>query len=301
MTPRARGSTLLELLVALPLMALLTASAVLLLLGTHRMVRSADSMVTAHRELRHAVAAIAADIRPLSGVDLIAWSDTSLEFNATVGTGIVCDGRGTLSSVDVLPITQTDAARTSWNTAPQAGDSLRLWYTDARSIPRLTPQSARLASAAVARGCIAAPLLQRASSPAAHVQHLVLTDPLVHAPTLGSPVRVTRRVRLALYRSSDGDWYIGRTAWNGTAWDVIQPVVGPLLAPARRGLRIDVRDSTGTSLYRNGALAAQLHVELRVPRRSPTTTRGGAPTLTDSAIVDMTLRGNRGGENSAAA
>ncbi len=295
MTKRNRGTTLIELLVALPLVAVLGAAAVMLLLQAHRLVRHADSLTAANRELRHAVAAIASDLRPLRAVDLVAWSDTSVEFDAMVGAGIVCEGRGSLRQVDLLPVTDDDAARTNWNTPPQPGDVLHLWLsTGLSAIPESA--TARLTGVARVRACTLAPQLQNTTAPAALAQRLQLSVPLLRAPQLGSPVRVVRRVRLATYKGGDGAWYVGRSTWSGGAWDVIQPIAGPVLSPSRGGLRLTVRDSVGRVIASGSAGAAQLHIELRAARRAPSIDRSGTRTITDSTAADVTLRGDRGGD-----
>lgn len=293
------GTTLLELLVALPLMALLGGVAVLLLLQTHRAVRASDGIIAANRELRHAVAVLSSDLRPLRGIDLIAWSDTAIEFNAMVGAGIVCEGRGSLRQLDLLPITDHDPARTSWSSTPQLGDAVTAWRSSGISgIPEAV--QVRVLRITSARGCAASPLVQHSSLPAALVQRILLADTLPRALLLGSPVRVTRRVRFATYQSSDGLWYVGRTTWSAGSWDVIQPVAGPVLAPRARGIRFDVRDSLGTSVRPGGPRPAQLHIELRALRRASGTGRAGDPVMTDSVRVDLSLRGDRSGDAHAA-
>ena len=293
------GTTLLELLVALPLIALLGGVAVLLLLQTHRAVRGSDGIIAANHELRHAVAVLSSDLRPLRGTDLIAWSDTAIEFNAVIGAGIVCEGRGSLRQLDLLPLTGDDAARTSWSSPPQLGDAVSAWLSPGISgIP--DPVQVRVLRITSARACVASPLLQHSSTPAALTQRILLADALPRSLLLGSPIRVTRRVRLATYQSSDGLWYIGRATWSAGTWDVIQPVAGPVLAPRARGLRFDVRDSLGTSVRSGGARPAQLHIELRAPRRASGAGRVGDPMVTDSVRVDVTLRADRSGDLHAA-
>ncbi len=283
---------------ALPLIALLAGVAVLLLLQTHRAVRGSDGIIAANRELRHAVAVLSSDLRPLRGTDLIAWSDTAIEFNAVIGAGIVCEGRGSLRQVDLLPVTDDDAARTNWTSAPQLGDAVNAWLSPGISgIPG--PVQVRVQRITSARACVASPLQQHSSAPAALAQRILLADTLPRSLLLGSPIRVTRRVRLATYQSSDGLWYVGRTTWGAGAWDVIQPVAGPVLAPRSRGIRFDVRDSLGISVRPGGARPAQLQIELHALRRPSGAGRAGGPMITDSVRVDLILRADRSGDSHA--
>lgn len=290
-----RGSTLIELVVALPIFALIGAVGALLLLESHRMVRYSDGAVTGTRELRHATAVLAGDLRPLSASDLRAWSDTAIEFDTTIGIGIVCNARTPRNEVQLLPITDADAARTSWNATPQAGDAVLAWRALTAASATPVAMRATLAGVSTTRGCTTSPQLLRSTAPSALTQRLVLRDTLPQAVMLGTPIRVTRRTRLALYQASDGAWYLGRTSWNGSGWDVIQPVAGPLQSPRNGGLHIEVRDSVGTTISSNALTAAQLHIELRAPRRTLNVTRMRAPILIDSTSVDIILRADRSG------
>lgn len=290
-----RGSTLIELLVALPIFAIIGAIGAVMLLATHRLVRGSDGAITSTRELRHASAVLAGDLRPLSAIDVRAWSDTAIEFNATVGVGIVCDARARRNELYLLPIGDTEAARTSWNAPPQAGDAVVAWRTLTATSATLAPMRSIVTSISATRACATSPQLLSSAAPAALAQRLILRDTLPQSVMLGTPVRVARRTRLSLYQASDGAWYLGRTSWGGSGWDVIQPVAGPLLSARNHGLHIELQDSLGTNVSVSLAPPAQLHIELRAPRRTPTVSRTSAPTLVDTTSIDITLRADRSG------
>lgn len=296
MTTRRRGSTLLELLVALPIFAIIGAMGALLLLETHRLARNSDSAITSTRELRHATAVLAGDLRPLAAIDIRAWSDTAIEFDATVGIGIVCDARAPRNELHLLPTSNADAGRSSWNVTPQSGDAVIAWRSATGISAEPIAMRSTLSSISATRNCSASPQLLGSATPSALTQRLTLRDTLPQSVMLGTPVRVARRTRLALYHATDGAWYLGRTSWSGTGWDVIQPVAGPLQSPRNHGLHIEMRDSMGTTVSPATSPAAQLHIELRAPRRTPNVTRASAAVLVDSAIVDITMRADRSGE-----
>lgn len=294
-TPR-RASTLLELLVALPIFAIIGAIGALVLLETHRLARNSDNAITGTRELRHATAVLAGDLRPLAATDIRAWSDTAIEFDATVGVGIVCEARTPRNELHLLPTSNADAARSSWNVAPQSGDAVIAWRSATGISADPIAMRSTLGNISTTRNCNASPQLLGSATPSARTQRLTLRDTLPQSVMLGTPVRVARRTRLALYQASDGGWYLGRTSWSGTGWDVVQPVAGPLQSPRNHGLHIEMRDSLGITVAPATAAPAQVHIELRAPRRTPNVTRASATVLVDSAIVDITLRADRSGE-----
>ena len=112
----------------------------------------------------------------------------------------------------------------------------------------------------------------------------MLRDSLPGQVEEGTPVRVLRRTRYALYRSGDGLWYLGRRNRDAVGWTVIQPVVGPLLGAAARGVTFTVTDGAASALASGQPGAAAMHVGCG--------TRGPASVLHDSTRVEIALRGH---------
>lgn len=284
-----RASTLVELLVAIPLMALLTALAVALLLSTQRAAQRADLTLAASHELRHAGAILAAELRPISARDLVAWSDTSIEFESTVGTGIACAGRGPRDRIELLPTTNADGARTSWTSPAQVGDGVSLFLAPTDSIFAPLPHQSTLRATSSTRTCTRSPLIDSSALPSAQTVTLTLIGTLPANISAGTPVRITRRIKYALYRSGP-DWFLGRRERSTSGWDVIQPVAGPLLSARALGVVIKLRDAAGTTLRPGDTTATTVHLELRAPVRLTPSSRSAPTTLTDSATIDITLR-----------
>src|SRR6186713_2892475 len=97
-----RASTLIDVLVALPIIALLGVVAIRLLLSVHRSVIHTDGALGATRELRHGASVLSSELRGIRPRDLVAWADTAVEFDATVGTGVTCAVSADRLSVDVV-------------------------------------------------------------------------------------------------------------------------------------------------------------------------------------------------------
>lgn len=255
---RRRGMTTLEIIAALPLLTVLAMAAIGLMLAVHRAARMSDTRLGASRELRHAVHILEAELRPLRADDFIAWSDSLVEFDAPIGTGVACDTRASHRFVSVLPPARTPAS-SAFTSTPQAGDVIDLWITPSSA----TEPPARIRTVVVdvstALTCPAHPL-RRGTAPGLRFS---LRDSIASPIADGSPVRLSRRTRYALYLASDGLAYLGKRVFDGASWDAIQPVVGPL-APAREGgLRVDVLDSAGVMVPVGSAGAARIELRLR--------------------------------------
>lgn len=292
MNRRTRGYSLLELLVALPLIAIVGAVCVQLLLGVHRRTLHDDGALGATREMRHGAGVLVSELRGLRAEDLIAWSDTAIEFEATVGVAIVC---ATSSSRTMIVLAgsaaePTPALRTPldpvWNTAPQAGDLVDVQLANATLTHEPLRRTHALQHTSSSTQCATSPLSTTNSATA-----LGITDTLAWQSLAGTPVRVRRRTRYSLYRASDGDWFLGRRTRGPSGWDVIQPVAGPLLAARDRGLIISVLDGAGNRVSAPSALAARVSLQLRAPRRTGRAAVS-VPTI-DSATVDVALHADR--------
>lgn len=294
-----RGSGLLEVLVALPLVAVLGAVAVQLLLTVHRQILRHDGTLGATRELRHGAGILAADARTARGRDVITWSDTAVEFDATVGVGYVC-GAGSAGdavtlvnhATDPLALTsdEPDPISVIWNQPPQPGDRALLWLSGLSPLDSGFAQERLVRSVDGGTDCAASPL-HAAGSIA--TTRLAFTDSSTRPVRHGAPVRVTRRTRYSLYRASDGDWFLGRRTRGPGGWDVVQPVAGPLLSASNRGMRLTMYDGVGAALSAGGGVPARLHLELRAPRRAGRAAPAIVPI--DSISIDVVFRADIGG------
>jgi len=93
-------------------------------------------------------------------------------------------------------------------------------------------------------------------------------DSVAPARWIGAPLRVTRPLRYSLYQSSDNAWWLGERDWNADAarFNTIQPVAGPFLSPASRGLHFAYFDSAGGELVSpvaDASMLALMRIELR--------------------------------------
>jgi type II secretory pathway pseudopilin PulG len=278
-----RGGTLLELLVALPLAALLAAVAAATLLGSWRLVRRGDASLGSMRELRHAQAVLVSELRPLRARDLRAASDSALEFDALLGTGVVCaSATGAADRVEVAAPDPADPRGISWASSVQVGDILTLWRTATAGEALLREHRTTVQGIAWGAACATSPWL--AGWADRRTVRLTLSDPSPTPLAIGAALSAYRPTRLSLYRSATG-WFLGKRTRNSGAWDVIQPVAGPFLSAGQGGMTTQVIDAAGTVA---GSLvaAAGIRVELRADR----TADGRAAARRDTAVFDVVLR-----------
>jgi type II secretory pathway pseudopilin PulG len=287
-----RGNTLVELLVALPLAGLLGAIAIAQILNVNALARRLNSSTEISRELRHAGEILASELRPLAGADLIAWSDTAIEFHGMVGSGVVC-ATPFPNAIELLPLHGDDALRTTWFATPQAGDDVWTIPTDTMPMPQAESwQASSLQStASVATSpCTILPLLTNGLSATGAVQRITVTANLPHKPQAGTLLRISRRTRYSLYKASDGLWYLGRKSLGNTGWTTSQPVAGPLLSATNVGLRVLVRDSVESPIaFGNSRTPHSIGITLHSSSRwtRPTSQAG----IADSLHLNITLRG----------
>lgn len=288
------GTSLLELMVAMPLFALLTAVAVHLLLNVYRSATATDGVLGATRELRHGANVLASEWRGLRHSDLVAWTDTSIEFYSTVGVGVVCSSQSPGNTLAIIGASSTATEAASplqpiWKQSIQPGDVAEVWL--APQAPLATPYAVAslIQSTSISAECSGASNNRIAALP---TLRLTLADTLAAQPAMGTPVRVTRPVRYSLYRSSDGEWYLGRKARTPTGWDVVQPVAGPLQSAHDHGLTFQILDRNNSILHSSvsGAIqaAVRLQVVLFAPQRAGRSSPLGAGT--DSLSLSVTLR-----------
>ena len=307
-TSGRRGFSLVELIVAVLVASVIGTALVVTLRNQERFYSSATEIVGLRSQLRDAGDVLVSDIRgaAVARYGLQLMTDTAAEFFATLGSSIICVSPGgrtlflppaTLSSGTVL---------TSLLASPDTGD-LALIY----SMPGGNPDSARwvesrissFASRSLATSCPASSGFTSSMDAAAGRTGFALTLPVAPSAGIrkGAPVRFLRRGRYSLYRSSDGDWYLGYRRCNAIGRSVcttVQPVSGPYLSYSRNGagtggLAFRYFDGNGVELL-DASLSptiARIDVVLRGETRRAVSLAGDARArYRDSAVVTISPR-----------
>jgi hypothetical protein len=238
-----RGTTLAELVVAFSMAALLAALGAVMLASAERQLRQSMAGAGDRRVVREVGEILRAELASVPRDDVRMRGDTAVDVLTEVASAVVCLATG---RVVVLPGESRSAAPpfTVFRAPPQSGD-LVTWFdsTAGGTWTHTTLDSAAVRSDGA--GCSTASGFRSETDSAARrpVWRLV-----VHTadlpPVAGTPLRIRRPVRYALYYGSDRRWTLGMRNCDA-AWSCApaQPVAGPLAPPADSGLRFAAVDS----------------------------------------------------------
>ena len=276
------GTTLVELLVAIPLAMTAAAVAAIFVVRLSHTIRGQSSTLANTRELRHATRVLATDLEPLGGRDVHSVSDTLLDFSAQLGVLALCDASVSQEIIAATPSATEDA----WVASLRPGDRVRVWRPAEAQRPPVAASRAltRVPEALPAAGCGTDTMPGRR-------WRLVFGD-TVGQIAAGTPVSVHREVRYRHYRSG-GAWWLGRQSRHAGTWETIQPVAGPMRAPADGGVTMTARDANGDPLRiaastADTARARMIAVALTIAMTRRTARIAGR--TVDSASVLVPLR-----------
>jgi prepilin-type N-terminal cleavage/methylation domain-containing protein len=317
------GMTLIEIMIALVLLGIVGGVLMRVIMRQQRFYQGVNQIMTQRGQLRQATAVLPIDLRSVSSVggDILAAYDSSMDFMVNVGTGVVCQ---VMSN-----------ARVAMPPVPLAGSqTLTSWYGYDEPVPTSDPVAYTVYiynDSSIAgneddtwkkftltdlhhstSACLASftgigdvgkqrPILE-VSDPAGY------TDPVTGGPlsqyiNVGAPVRILKQVRYALYKETDGKWYLGFAYMQkatGT-YSALSPVSGPYdsYATSGSGLRFRYYDVDGNEIA-SGADSTNrtkiARVDLIVRARTSANVRaagiqGGAnQQYKDSLAVSVMLR-----------
>ena len=293
-----RGLSLIELLITMTVLAIVGASLTSILTRQQRFYRDAAERVEVRRELRSGAALVPADLRALStiGGDLLAASSTSLEIRASIGSAVVC-AKPNNATLHLVPLNTTTHTLTSWYTAPQAGDAIFIFNDSSATGAEDDTWSPHTIAATPslpgdATRCLGTPYVAAADAALPKVE-ITVTPNLSTFVGAGSVIRFTRQMRYSFYQPAGAaDWYVGYEAWNGAAYDAIQPVIGPLRATT--GLAFSFADSAGSAVTPNTAAArariTRIGLRMHAAGRSDALRARGGLAYSDSLIFKVGVR-----------
>ena len=279
-----RGASLVELLVAMTLAAVILGAGTTTVLRQRRVADDHAARARAESQLRAALGELQSTLEGLSpsAGDLAAGEarDTAIQLRIVVATAIACDSS---AGQVILAADDTSSGRASgFAAAPRVGDSV-WWHlpgTSGWTARRVTDTSASSGVCEIA-GADAQPTLR-----------------LVFASTdtvpRGAPIRITRQTRFSFYHAGDGTWQLGIAEWSDVwhAFAPPQPVAGPFTHIAPAGARTGFRyfDAAGAELLPgvNGADVASI-ARVRVNVIAPVPAPGGSHVVYRQDSVDVAL------------
>ena len=246
-----RGMTLVEIMISLVLLGIVSGVIMRVISRQQRFYQGVNQIITQRGQLRQATAVLPMDLRSLSSIDndLRVVSDSSIEFDLTIGTGIVCEVMSSGSVVALPPeVLNSGYSYTSFYGygTPDAAAIVRgVWvyvYNDSNIVGNQDDRWQKFELTAVtktATGCLATPFTTLLDAGKIRVKltvadsggksDLVTGGPISRYIGVGAPVRIVKRVRYKLYQASDSKWYLGFEEYDksGSAWYGLAPVSGP--------------------------------------------------------------------------
>ena len=295
-----RAFTTVELMVVLTIGGVIAGAILAVLRRQQRFFTNTAVLVEQRASLRDATGILPGELRALAprAGDVITFSDSSLDMRATIGVAIVCDTLVGASAIALAPARAgVVAPLASFATMPQAGDIADvydMWPSNRASADAWASLEISGVSSSTSV-CATSPFVDEAtaSTPRVELRYVGAArtpDPLVP----GAFVRILRRVKYRFYRASTGDWYLGYSEWDATAFGVVQPVSGPFAAYSRRGpsgLTLRYFADGGAELFSgdDASRIARVEVVARGIPRDGLVGRGGAP-ATDSQSISVRLR-----------
>jgi len=271
------GFTMAETLVVLVLLAIVGGSLMNVLTKQQQFYNGTGELIALRTQLRQGEAVLGGDLRGISssGGDITTMTDSSIEFNYTIGTSVVCHSPSGNSVV--IPPTgalTNGNTLTSWIAKPNFGDQAYIFdegliTTDATDdtwkLYNVTSLPLGSGSCDGAFNAASANTLNLSSSVSATILD-------------GAPVRFIRTAHYSLHQFADGLWYLGYCSPTCGAGNAINPIAGPFrpyaasATPDTSGIRMTYYDSTGTvtnvpaqvsriDITIRGQTAANVHIQ----------------------------------------
>lgn len=307
MSRQAAGFTLIEMIVATAIAAVVGTTLMLTLSRQERFYSSASQMLRVRGQLRDGADVLTSDIRgaAIERYGLPLMTDTAVELFSTVGSSVICETPA--GSTLFLPpaMLSNGAPLTSLLAQPDTGD-IALIY----AMPGGAPDSSQWIEARIARFSTRALATSCPPSTGFTSSSDVAGGELAYALTLtanpatgirkGAPVRFIRRGRYSLY-ASGGQWYLGYRRCNaeGTpSCGTVQPISGPYLpykgaGDPEAGLVFRYFDASGGEITDQSlsTLAARIDIVLRGSTARAVALAGDARVrYRDSAVVSVSPR-----------
>ena len=296
-----RGVTLVELLVAITILAIVGGAVLSVLTQQQRFYRDANEWIGLRRELRNGAGMLPTELRGISSVggDVTEMLDSALYFNANFGSAVVCARAA--RTIDIPPTNLTKHTLSSWYTQPHPGDIAYVFNDgekagsaddkwDAFTIKTFAPNATTCAQAAFLTAADVSPGWRITIDDA---------DPNVSAfVQTGAVIRFGRPVRYSLFQPTVGPgepWYLGyaeQTDVAGvfTSTDVVGGPFEDYVEGAGGGVRFAYFNALNAPLTNLAQAASLARVDVVLQARSTAPSALSGATLSDSTVFRVALR-----------
>lgn len=290
-----RGFTLPELLLVIVLIGIVGGAILRTVVRQQRYYNGVNEILATRSAVRDLANILPVDLRGIStpGGDITAITDSSIDFRIPTGSAVVCAINATRTQI-VVPRTNlaSRSGITAWLTAPVINDQIFV-YQGATPGGSDSWTAATITAAPVTLTCTAGTGLTAAGAETASGIAWTVNPALPATTTIGAVVRVVRRAHYSLYRSTDGQWYLGYYECPAGVCGATETVAGPFLpyaASTASGIRFTYYDSLGV-VTTNPAQVARIDVAARARTRVPVAVAGNSSAFREESLtVTVALR-----------
>lgn len=297
---KRRAFSVVEVLVSIVVLTIVAGGIAEGMRRQQQVFRSIALMIRARADVRDAAEVLASDLSSASPLDTVHLAaDSAVEFLGAIAHSVSCDSSPGYSLH--LPPEKTASRRrlTTLLATPDTGDVVLLYSEDSSTAD--AGRWDRHTIAAVASGqtgtaCPASTGFTAVSDAALPSTVITLGRAASSAVRAGAPVRILRRVRYSLYRSSDSKWHLGQrrcAAHAPSSCGTIQPLAGPYASYAAGGLSLRYFDSDHAILSPASATSRTARIAITARVRLSALARPGralAGPYVDSAASVVALR-----------
>ncbi len=298
-----RGFTLVEMLVAMILLAIIGGAMTKVLIKQNQYYRDSDRTSAARRELRLGATVLPSELRSISssGGDIVSMSESDITVLAAIGASIVC-AKGA-SWFAIPPTNLSRQTLTSLATAPLDGDAVFL-YNDStlKGSEDDKWEQFTLTGRSSTADCPGAPYTDAVLDPTGSKPRTRYTvaGTIQDSVHLGAGVRFARQTRYRIYQESSGNWYLGMQEYKGAAWNTIQPLAGPF-RPFQSGdanpsgLQFRYFDTLGVRItdYTQTKSVGRIDVFLRTNAGQAAISERKGAALRDSVVMRVAIRNSK--------
>ena len=211
-----RGFTLIEIMIAVTLLGIIGSILTTVLVRQQRFHRAVGQVTDARARMRDIATILPTDLRSIStaGGDILAISDTSIQFRAFVGSAVVCNYAST--TIIELPPQELASGNVlaSWINPPQPNDVVYMYDSgtaagnvdDTWAVFTIADTTSDTESSwcPTSRGFATV-----ADAGNSRYRITLNSAPNQARIEIGAPIRFAREVRYSVYLASDGQWYVG--------------------------------------------------------------------------------------------
>ncbi len=216
---RRRGVTLIELIIALTVLAVVGGLLTNVLIKQQRFNRALTETADSRSRMRDIATILPTDLRGASSVgrDILSIGLTSLQFRSSIGSSVLCGLPGAANVIELPPATLASGqVLTAWINPPIPGD-VAFIYDDGATRGNADDSWRQFTitdttSAVNAAWCPAggvSPFTQVADNAQRRYRITLDAAPNPLSIRVGAPIRFAREVRYSLFAASDQNWYVG--------------------------------------------------------------------------------------------